>query len=844
MFRYIRSFAQGLLLLTLWLLVAALPARAATTIVGNGMPSSCDEGALRSALLNPPGGTVMFNCGGSITIQITQPIAISADTTVDGGQLVTLQSSGVRVFEVASGVSLSLVGLRIRQASAGAGNGGAISSNGTLSLYLVELEENRAGAGGAIYNRGTLFVNSVTFVGNTAQNGGAVFNEMGSSSTVVNSTFSSNYASNGGALYNNGGSVALTNVTLNLNTASSAGASLFNVSVSGPTGPITTTNTIIAGGAGGQCVGPLISQGHNLSSDNSCSLSASGDITNTNPMLAALQNNGGYTRTHMPLPLSAALNKGDNGPCPSVDQIGSIRPFGPACDIGAVEAQFVPPPQGPWYVSTAGSDANVCNTKLQPCRTINGAITKAFDGDVVYVAFGTYSSASGSEVVDVIKNLTLSGGWDGGFTAQVGMSTLDGQKQRRGLTVEAGKSAWMDSFVIENGVAAYGGGARVNGALYASQMVFRDNTAFYGAGLYVNTSAVLDLRRSGIYYNGPFNRGGGLNVSGGNVTLLNVTISKNTGACVSPDQCLGRGPGIYISGGNLSIYFSTIAQNRGLEEAGSGVYIDSTSANVFFFNTIMANDCNRPGITFNWNVERSNSCGFNGFADQVNVDPGLELLGNNGGQSWSHALKFYSPAVNAGAFPPTIDQRGVARPQYGVPDVGAYEYDGYLWPLIPPISMQPVRFMLGGQMGMSLQIEMPLASAGTLQNPRGEYMRRTSPAHDITIGQFVAGFGVGLYGNLCCAAPSVRATQTLTGPVQLAAPMTLTVKYTNEAISAAGGQESKLRIAHYDPNTQEWHDLPTTLDTANKLATTPTTLLGEFALVSIERRIFLPLVQR
>jgi hypothetical protein len=841
MFRYIRSFAQGLLWLTLWLLVAAPPARAATTIVGNGMPSSCDESALRKALLNPPGGTVMFDCGGSITIQITQPITISADTTVNGDQLVTLLSSGVRVFQVAPNVSLSLIGMRIRQASAGAGNGGAIINDGTLTLYQVELEENQAGAGGAIYNRRKLFVNSVTFVGNTAQNGGAVFNETGSSATVVNSTFSSNYASNGGALYNNGGSVALTNVTFNLNTASGAGASLFSVS-----GSITTTNTIIAGGAGGQCVGPLISQGHNLSSDNSCSLNASGDMTNTNPMLAALQNNGGYTRTHMPLPLSAAINKGDNGPCPNVDQIGNNRPFGPACDIGAVEAQFVPPPQGPWYVSTAGSDANVCNTKLQPCRTINGAIGKAFDGDVVYVAVGTYSSASGSEVVDVNKNLTISGGWDGGFTAQVGMSTLDGQKQRRGLTVEAGKSAWMDSFVIQNGAGAggYGGGARVDGALYASNLVFRDNAAAFGAGLYVGTSAVLDLRRSGIYYNGPFNFGGGLNMSGGSVTLVNVTVSNNKGVCVSPDRCMGRGPGIYIKGGKLSIYFSTIAENKGSEEAGSGVYIDSASANVFFFNTLMANDCNRPGITFNWNVERSNTCGFNGFADQVNVyDPGLEPLGNNGGQSWTHALKYYSPAFNAGAFPPATDQRGVARPQYVVSDVGAYEYDGYLWQLTP-ISTQPVRFMLGGKMGMSLQIEMPLASAGTLQDPRGEYIRRSSPSHDITIGRFVAGFSVGLYGNLCCAPPGVPATRTITAPTQLAAPMTLTVTYTDEAISAVGGQESKLRIAHYDPIAQKWNELPTTLDTAHKMATTRTTLLGEFALVSIERRIFLPLVQR
>src|SRR5438105_15047012 len=96
------------------LLLATPHARAATTIVGNGMPASCDEPALRDALLNPPGGTVGFNCGGSVTILLGMPISITADTTVDGGGLVTLQASSVRVFYVAPSVALSLSALSIR----------------------------------------------------------------------------------------------------------------------------------------------------------------------------------------------------------------------------------------------------------------------------------------------------------------------------------------------------------------------------------------------------------------------------------------------------------------------------------------------------------------------------------------------------------------------------------------------------------------------------------------------------------------------------------------------------------------------------------------------------------
>jgi len=82
---------------------------------------------------------------------------------------------------------------------------------------------------------------------------------------------------------------------------------------------------------------------------------------------------------------------------------------------------------GPWYVAPGGSDSNSCLTAGSPCATINGAIGKATSGDTIKVAVGTYTSTAGSEVVLIDKSLTLSGGWDSGFTTQSGMSTIDGQ---------------------------------------------------------------------------------------------------------------------------------------------------------------------------------------------------------------------------------------------------------------------------------------------------------------------------------------------------------------------------------------------------------------------------------
>ena len=125
--------------------------------------------------------------------------------------------------------------------------------------------------------------------------------------------------------------VTLTNVTLNENVLiglrNDGGTQLKNTITANTTG-------------GGNCLGSIVSLGHNLSSDGSCSLNATGDLTNTNPLLGPLQNNGGQTPTHALLPGSPAINHGDNSGCPATDQRDVARPQAGVCDIGAYEYVF------------------------------------------------------------------------------------------------------------------------------------------------------------------------------------------------------------------------------------------------------------------------------------------------------------------------------------------------------------------------------------------------------------------------------------------------------------------------------------------------------------------------
>ena len=77
------------------------------------------------------------------------------------------------------------------------------------------------------------------------------------------------------------------------------------------------------------------------------------------------------------------------------------------------------------------------------------------------------------------------------------------------------------------------------------------------------------------------------------------------------------------------------------------------------------------------NVSTDSSCGTPASGDQLNTDPLLGPLADNGGPTLTQALQPASPAVDAanGADCPATDQRGVARPQGAGCDVGAFELE-------------------------------------------------------------------------------------------------------------------------------------------------------------------------
>jgi hypothetical protein len=851
--RFLTTRAVALAAAILPALLFASPALANT--VGTGTAASCTPGALQAALQGAPPVHVDFWCGNAVTtITLNAPIAIAVDTTIDGGKLIALTGGPAGpIFQVSSNVALAISGMDLKFTNAGAGQGGAVVNHGTLTLNEVNVASNQAASGGAIYNTGTLIAGKTTFLNNSAQTGGAVFNATGATAKFENCTFSGNHATtSGGGLYNDTGASADFNfVTLDVNTAT-AGAALYDSSGGG--GTIGLRDTIVAGlgGGGSQCFGGITTNGHNLASDNSCQLNGMlGDLINISPaLLPVAKNFGAYTLTHAPSlnnPTSPVIDAGDLFNCPATDQAGNVRPFGAACDIGAIEQ---PNPPHVWYVlppPSGGSNGNSCQTPKQACATIDWVVAnKANDGDLINVGLGFGGvndppyTGGGAQVVNVNKNLTLLGGWDKDFTTVVDNTTINGQAFHRCVAVAAGKTAVMKSFNLVNGSTGGSGGAGllVQGKLYGSDLVVWSNAADTGAGVQVDgVSAYASLDNSLIGGN-LSGKGAGVYVNGGRAVVWNSTVSTNTSACAGTDGCVSQGTGIYVHAGSALVWWSTIADNTGGSTYAQGIFIEDTLTgyadvigSVIAQRLMSMPDCNAPvAVDRGYNVELRNDCGLNPANNNIVNSQKLNLgnLGYNGGSThnWTHALLYGSDAVNHGTpwSGPDPDQRGVARPQYGVWDAGAFEYRGvpfdFPQPPFPPLP-QSFTLALASGMKMGLQIDVPFGALSSVPNPVGEYTPRAVLPQDVPPGRPLAAFDVRAFGQSAAGGGSFEAPM-------LEMPMALTVAY-NADNGLGPMQIQELSFLYFDPATGGWQPLPTEPDPANSRIVVHTPSLGEFA---------------
>jgi CSLREA domain-containing protein len=577
----------------------------------------------------------------TLTIGDADGVTISAPAaglTLDG-------RDAVRAIQVTAGAVATLDGLTITRGAstdvdAASGPGGGVQNFGTLTLSNSTLFANSAAAGGsAMANFGTLTLVNSTLAGNTAT--GSV----------------------GGAFYNGGGTADLRHVTVSGNAnspAATSDASGLNL----PFGAVTIANSIVAGNTGGAAQAGLSAGGASLAGSNvvlPTLLNGSGDLltsvnTATDPKLGPLADNGGRTRTFLPLPGSPAINTGTASGGNNSDQRGVPRDAKP--DLGATEfTDYQPQPQ---VTTVNDEDDGTADPRFGGGTSLREAIQYAqASADASTITFapalagqtvtlsraapgpGNFFDGSPDNTALVISSvITLRGPATGpGVTLAIAPGT-----QRRHFLVLPGASLTLDSLTVTGGnVPGQRGGAVMSGGTLAVRnTTFTNNTAGEGGALqtlYLPSSLSLSVVNS-TFTGNTADYGGAISSAAVSTSIVNCTITGNT----------------TTAGGALTQYVKPAVLT----------------------NTILSGNANAGPSNFSPFPGTSGSIDSASSNNLIDVPLTMLRLGafaDNGGSTRTFLPLPGSPAINGGSSVNgvTADQRGVTRPQGSAPDIGAVE---------------------------------------------------------------------------------------------------------------------------------------------------------------------------
>jgi hypothetical protein len=353
----------------------------------------------------------------------------------------------------------------------------------------------------------------------------------------------------------------------------------------------------------------------------------------------------------------------------------------------------------------------VSNTNDSGPGSLRQALASANDGDTIDATgiSGAITLSSGELLVD--KSVTING-------AGADVLAVDGNATSRVFQIGSGETVTISGLTIRNGHDDTTGGGIdnesgatltiTNSTLSGNTAGSVDNPAVAGGGIF--NSGTLTIVNSTVSANtagGISGRGGGV-LNGGTLTIVNSTVSGNTAiigagidnegttttVTITNSTFSGNAASAYggacLNSGTLQIANSTLSDNSAI--LGGGILLSGPFAPLQIGNTILNRGHSGENIhsfgevtvtSLGYNLSSDDAGGhLTGPGDQINTDPVLGPLEDNGGPTFTHALLPGSPAINAGnpgfTPPPFFDQRGPGfdRVANGRIDIGSFEVQG------------------------------------------------------------------------------------------------------------------------------------------------------------------------
>ncbi len=678
--------------------------QASMTITGTLISGNTANGTA-----NDSGGGGVFTQGGQLTISsatisdntVPNTAGSGGGILVDGGSLVVngglisnntaaRAGGGIEATAKNRDVSTTLTNVTISGNDANINGGGVhvtdnpiVSPNlGTSTFTMIggSLSGNTAAQeGGGIWNdlEGTMTLTNVAITSNTAsgtgvdQGGGGVFNNGGIThlnNTTISSNIANGAAGSGGGILNDGGTLTVTGGTIASNIAVRAGGGI-EATAQNSASSVNLTDVTLVGNAVGNSPG----NGGGIHVTDTVGVAFISTFTVSGGLISGnlanqegggLWNDAGGTMTITGTTISGNVANAANAGADAQGGGGLFNNGGTVILSGASIT-------GNSVTGSLGTDDGGGGI-LNDGRNNPGTIT--LTNTTISGNTASPTNGNGGGVLNIGTSSATSISFTGGTIANNSAARAGG-----GIENIGGNVALTNTTATGNSAGINGGGLHISGAgtVSVESSTFSSNVAGNeGGGLWNSSAAAATITVSNSTISGnQATFGGGLFNDGaaGTLSISNSTISNN--------QAGVDGGGIDSEGGTVTITTSTLAGNTAGANGG-GLNLDSATTTTLA-NSIIGDNAAASGPDINGSVfanysliEETTGAIISG-ANNLNADPLLGALAENGGPTLTQIPLPGSPVLNAGdpgfTPPPNTDQRGFARVVGGRLDLGAVE---------------------------------------------------------------------------------------------------------------------------------------------------------------------------